>query len=88
MGFFKLILYFLAIATSLACTVLLFRGYVSSRTRILMWSAVCFTCLTLNNVLLFLDLVVLPDIDLRLFRHITALAGMMFMIYGFIYDTD
>lgn len=85
---FKVTLYLLAIVTSLACTVLLFRGYSTSRVRVLMWSAICFTCLTLNNVLLFLDLIVLPEVDLRIVRHVTALVGVLFMIYGFMYDTD
>lgn len=86
---FKVTLFLLAIATSLACTVLLFRGYVQSRVRILMWSGLCFVCLTINNLLLFVDLVVLPtDIDLRVFRHGTALIGMLFMIYGFIHESE
>ena len=35
---------------------LLFRGYARSGLRLLLWSALCFVCLTLNNVLLFVDL--------------------------------
>ena len=89
MELFKPILYLLAILTSLACTLLLFRGYLKTHLRILMWSALCFVCLTLNNVLLFIDIVLLPvEVDLRIFRHIAALTGMLFMIYGFIYDSD
>ena len=85
---FKVILFLLAIVTSLACTVLLFRGYLRTGLRILMWSALCFVCLTVNNVLLFVDLVVLPGVDLRAFRHGTALVGMLFMIYGFIRESE
>ncbi len=89
MELFKQILYLLAIVTSLACTLLLFRGYLNTRLRILMWSALCFTCLTANNVLLFVDIVLLPvEVDLRVLRDVTALGGMAFMIYGFIYDSD
>jgi hypothetical protein len=86
---FRIILFLLAIVTSLACTVLLFRGYLRTGLRILMWSAMCFVCLTINNVLLFVDLVVLTnEIDLRVFRHATALVGMLFLIYGFIRDSE
>jgi len=86
---FKLVLFLLAIVTSLACTVLLFRAYLRTGLRILMWSAFCFVCLTINNVLLFVDLVLLPaDVDLRAFRHGTALVGMMFMLYGFIRESE
>ena len=89
MEFFQHSLYVLAIVTSLACTVLLFRAYIGTRLRILMWAALCFVCLTTTNVLLFVDLVVLPtEIDLRVFRYGVALTGMLFMIYGFIFDAD
>jgi hypothetical protein len=82
------ILYLSAIVTSLACTVVLFREYSRLRLRLLLWSALCFIGLTLNNVLLFLDLVIFPTFDLRIIRLATALAGMCFLLYGFIWDAD
>lgn len=85
---FKIILYSLAILSSLACTVLLFRGYLLRRVRLLMWSAVCFTGLTVNNVVLFVDMLIGPDVDLRPFRLLAALVGMLFLLYGFIYDSE
>ena len=89
MEIFKVVLFALAILTSLACTFLLFRGYVQTRLPILMWSALCFVCLSINNILLFVDIVVLPSaIDLRLFRHGAALVGMLFLIYGFIRESE
>jgi hypothetical protein len=89
MEMYKIVLFLLAIATSLACTILLFRSYLESRLRILMWSALCFVCLTANNVLLFVDLVMLPmDVDLQLARHATALVGMLFLLYGFIRESE
>jgi len=78
----------LAGLTSLACTLLLFRAYSSTRRRLLLWGALCFVCLTANNFLLFFDLVVLPDIDLRLYRLGTALVGVLFLLYGFIWETE
>ena len=89
MELFKTVLYLLAILTSLGCTVLLFRAYLDSRLRILLWSALCFVCLTANNVLLFLDVVMLPmDVDLRVARHSMALVGMLFLLYGFIRESE
>jgi hypothetical protein len=86
---FKLILFALAVLTSLACTLLLYRGYRNTRLRILLWSALCFVCLTANNLLLFVDLILLPDVaDLRVLRHATALTGMAFLLYGFIRDSE
>ena len=89
MEMFKIVLFVLAIATSLACTVLLFTRYLDSRLRILLWSALCFVCLTANNVLLFVDVVMLPtEVDLRVARHSMALVGMLFLLYGFIRESE
>jgi hypothetical protein len=81
---FKAVLCLIAVLTSFACMVLLFRAYVQSRARILLWSALCFVGQTVNNVALFIDLVLLPDVDLRLIRLSAALIGMLFLLYGFI----
>jgi hypothetical protein len=88
MEIFKLLFSLAAILTSGACTVLLFRGYRRKRVRLLMWSTICFAGLTLNNVFLFCDLVVFPDIDFRPVRLLAALAGMLVLLYGFIWDAD
>jgi hypothetical protein len=78
----------LAALTSLACMVLLFRGYAATGVRLLFWSALCFVCLTANNTLLFFDLVVFPHIDLRLYRLVASLAGVLFLLYGFIWEAE
>jgi Family of unknown function (DUF5985) len=83
------ILYLLALVTSLACMVLLFRAYAASGTRLLLWSALCFVGLSVNNVLLFFDLVVFPtEVDLRPYRLLSALAGLLFLLYGFIWEAE
>jgi hypothetical protein len=84
---FNLALCVLAVATCAACMVLLFRGYARSRRRLLLWSGVCFVFLTLNNVLLFLDLVVLEE-DLRTWRHAAAALGLVFMIVGLVFESE
>jgi hypothetical protein len=81
-------LYLVAVLSSGACALLLFRGYLRRRVRLLMWSGICFIGLTVNNVALFVDLVVFPDLDLRLARLIPALVGMTLLLYGFIWDSD
>jgi hypothetical protein len=88
MDAFRVVLYGLAMMTSLACAILLMRGYSRRGGRLLMWSAVCFVGLTINNVVLFVDLVIFPDIDLRLARLVPALIGMSFLLYGFICDAE
>jgi len=85
---FNFILYLLAVLTCLACTVLLFRGYAASGLRLLLWSALCFVFLTLNNLLLLFDLAVFGELDLRPYRLAAALAGLAFLIYGFIFESE
>ena len=84
----NLVLTLLAALTSLACMVLLFRAYAANGVRLLLWSALCFVCLTVNNALLFFDLVVFPDTDLRLYRLGAAFAGVLFLLYGFIWEAE
>jgi hypothetical protein len=84
----KVVLFSLAVVSSLACTVLLLQGYARRRIRLLMWSGICFAGLTLNNVALFFDQVIYPDVNLRLWRLIPALIAMMFLLYGFIWDAE
>ena len=78
----------LAILTSLSCMVLLLRGYVASGVRLLLWSGLCFVCLSVNNVLLFFDLVVFPNVDLRLYRVLAGFAGVLFLLYGFVWEAE
>jgi hypothetical protein len=85
---FNFIVYLLAVLTCLACTVLLFRGYAASGLRLLLWSALCFVFLTLNNLLLFFDIIVFAELDLRPFRLGAALIGRVFLLYGFIFESD
>jgi len=86
---FNFILYALVMLTCLACMVLLFRGYARSGARLLLWSALCFVGLSLSNVMLFFDLVLFPtQIDLRVYRLWAALAGLAFLLYGFISEHD
>jgi hypothetical protein len=88
MATFNFVLYLLALLTCLACTVLLFRGYAHSGLRLLLWSALCFVFFTLNNLLLFFDLVVFVELDLRPWRLAAALIGLLFLLYGFIFESD
>jgi len=82
------VLSLLAILTSAACMVFLFRAYAASGVRLLLWSALCFVMLSVNNVLLFLDLMVFPDFDFRPFRLSSALIGIALLLYGFIWEAE
>jgi hypothetical protein len=81
--------YVLCAVTSIACAVMLFRGYARSRMRLLLWSSLCFVGLALNNVLLFVDKVLLSEtVDLQLYRSGTALAALTLLVFGLIWDTE
>ena len=79
------IVFLLCAVTSLACAVLLMRGYIRSRQRLLLWSSLCFTGLFLNNVLLLLDSRL--SADLASLRTLPALAGVIMLLYGLIWDS-
>jgi hypothetical protein len=79
------VVYLLCMVTSLGCAVLLLRGYLRSGTRLLMWSAICFACLCVNNVMLFIDVIVLSNnVDLSVWRLVPALLGIAVMCYGLV----
>lgn len=81
------LVYALCALTSLACAVLLLRGYFASRARLLLWSGLCFTGLAANNIILLIDTRVVPTIDLSLWRSLPALAGVAILLYGLIWET-
>jgi hypothetical protein len=83
------IIYSLCLFASAACAWLLVRGYVRTRTPLLLWSAACFVFLAVNNLLLVVDLLLFPDVvDLREVRLAAALAGLLTLLYGFIWEVD
>jgi hypothetical protein len=80
--------YLLCLATSAVCMALLVRGYRRTGARLLLWSALCFTGLAVNNLLLFADVVLLPEIDLRVVRHLVSLGAIAVLLYGFVFESD
>jgi hypothetical protein len=74
--------------TSLACAWLLFAGYRRTRHRLLFWSGSCFAVMTLNNMFLLLDKVVLPNINFLPYRLISALVALLLLLYGLIYEKE
>ena len=80
-------IYGLCALTALLCAWLLLQAYARSRYRLLLWSGLCFIGLTLNNLLLVLDKLVV-EVDLSMLRTITALIAMMILLYGLIWDAE
>lgn len=79
--------YFLCAATSIGCAVLLVRSWQTSKVRLLMWCALGFTGLAINNILLFTDRVLLPDSDLGTLRDASGLAGIGILLGGLIWES-
>jgi hypothetical protein len=78
--------YLLSALISLACAALLLRSFLQTRTALLLWAAVCFLGLSLNNALLFVDKVVATDVDLSLWRSVPALAGTLALVFGLLWE--
>lgn len=81
------IVYALCGVTSALCFLLLVRAFRRSRSRLLLWSAVAFFCFTLSNILLFLDKIVFPQVDLMLLRTIINFIGVTVLLARLIRDS-
>jgi hypothetical protein len=79
-------IYIACAVTSLLCALLLLRAYVQQHVRLLFWASICFFGLTLNNILLFVDVIMLPQVDLFLWRTLPAIAGLGALLYGLIWE--
>ena len=66
---------------------MLLNGYRANRTALLFWSSLCFVGLAVNNVLLFVDLVIAPEVDLSLLRSCVALAAIMALVCGLVWES-
>jgi ABC-type enterochelin transport system permease subunit len=80
--------FLLCALTSGLCAGLLWRAYRRSRSRLLLWSSICFAGLALNNALLVVDRIVVPQADLSVVRQVPALVGVAVLLYGLVWDAD
>ena len=81
--------YVLCMLASLACAGLLARAWLRSRSRLLLWTAVSFGFLALNNLLLVADLVVfVTQVDLLPYRQASTAAAIAVLLYAFIWEVD
>jgi hypothetical protein len=78
--------YLLCALTSLACAVLLLRSYRDRAVRLLLWSGLAFVGFAVGNIMLVVDVLVGPSLDLSLLRTIPVLAGLGVLLYGLVWD--
>jgi hypothetical protein len=82
------LIYMLCAVTAIACALLLLRAYRRHGSRLLLWSGLCFVGLSLNNVLVVVDLVIFPNVSLFPIRNGLALVGMLLLLYGPIWESE
>jgi len=82
------VIYILCFLSALAAAILLLRSYVKTRHRMLLWTGLGFVFLCGNNLLLIIDLMVVPGISLVLVRHAATLAGATLLVFGLTWDSD
>jgi hypothetical protein len=85
---FPVAVYTLCFLTSAGCAWLLRRQYLRTGARLLMWSGLCFLFLAGNNLLLMTDLLVFPEVDLRLPRLLLSLTAVSLLLFGLIWDAQ
>lgn len=81
------LVYVLCALTSVLCAGLLLRSYRANRSRLLLWSTLCFVGLAINNILLFVDIVLVPQVDLRWLRSGSAFIAMILLTIGLIWES-
>jgi hypothetical protein len=75
--------------TAITCALLLGRAYLRTKTRLLLWSTLCFLFLAANNILLSIDFVILgDDVTLAVPRAVTSLIAIILLVFGLLWDAE
>lgn len=80
------LVYILCAVTSLASAFLLWRNARGSASRLLLWSCLCFLGMAVNNILLFIDVATPDDVRVQIPANIAALASVVVLLVGLIWD--
>jgi hypothetical protein len=79
--------YLLCAGTCLLCAVMLFRGYARSHVRLLFWAGLCFAGLVLENLMLYIDVVIVPDVNLSVWRKLPGLVAILLLVFGLVWES-
>ena len=81
------IVYVLCALTALLCTILMWRSYRRSGQKLLLLIGVCFAGLTINNILLPIDLIWLKtEVDLSIIRSGVGFASVALLLVVLIWE--
>lgn len=70
------------------CAFLLLRAYSRVKQRLLLWSGLCFAGLTLSNALVVVDLAIVPEFSIYVWRLAVAALSLLVLLYGLIFESD
>jgi hypothetical protein len=82
------LVYLLCFLAAGLCAALLVRQYRRASTPVLVWSAACFVFLAISNLLVVIDQLVLPDVNLRAARLVLTLLAVSVLLFGFIWESE
>ncbi len=82
------LVYLACFVASTVCAGLLWRQFRRRPQPILLWSGVCFGLLAVSNLIVVIDQVFLPDMNLREPRLWLTLAAVGVLLYGFIWEAE
>lgn len=82
------LVYILCSTLSIICALALFRAHRAAGSYLLLWTCIAFGFLALNNLVLLIDMLILPEQDFggALLRNICGTMAGFSMIFGLIWE--
>jgi cytochrome bd-type quinol oxidase subunit 2 len=84
----QIVIYLLCFLASVLCAMLLLRGFQRNKVRLLLWSGLCFGFLSLNNLAVLFDLLIIADLDLQIWRHLASLSAVVVLLVGLVWESE
>ena len=80
---------FICCRLELACCgqILLLRTYAQRRMHLLLWSGLCFVGLMLENLMMYYDVIIVPDVNLAVWRKIPGLIALSLLVFGLVWES-
>lgn len=82
------LIYILCFLTCFGCAYLLMRAFRRNGSRLLFWSALHFLILGFANIVLFLDMAVIREVELLPLRTGLTLVAVLVLLYGLIFEAS